>query len=117
MISRIRIFLTALVCLCPAIALAAPLTPNEAASHVGETATICGTVAAAHYAESARGQPTFLNIGQAQAVTAVIWGDSRAAFGEPERTLMSKHVCVTGVVQRYRGQSEIVLRSAEQLKQ
>jgi DNA/RNA endonuclease YhcR with UshA esterase domain len=117
MISSIRMFSIAAVCLCPTLAFAAPLSPTEAASHVGETATICGTVAAAHYAESARGQPTFLNIGQAQAVTAVIWGNDRAAFGEPERSLMSKHVCVTGVVQRYHGASEIVLRSAEQLKQ
>jgi DNA/RNA endonuclease YhcR with UshA esterase domain len=117
MISRIGIFSIALACFCPALGLAAPLQPSEAASHVGETATICGTVAAAHYAESARGQPTFLNIGPAQAVTAVIWGTDRAAFGEPERSLVSKHVCVTGVVQRYRGESEIVLRSAEQLRQ
>lgn len=117
MISRSSIFSVAFFCLCPALAFASPLTPTEAAGHVGQTATICGTVAAAHYASGSRGQPTFLNIGRSETFTAVIWGDNRAAFGEPERSLVSKRVCVTGIVQRYRGASEIVLRSAGQLTQ
>lgn len=117
MFSRLSMLSLALICLGPAAAFAAPLAPTDASGHVGQTATICGTVAAAHYAADSRGQPTFLNIGQSETLTAVIWGSDRAAFGEPERSLVSKHVCVTGVVQRYRGESEIVLHSAGQLTQ
>ena len=43
---------------------AASLTAEQAASHVGETATVCGTVASAHYARRARSQPTFLDLGK-----------------------------------------------------
>jgi hypothetical protein len=52
----------ALVILCPFAAAAASLTPEEAANHVGETATVCGTVASANYAARTRGEPTFLNL-------------------------------------------------------
>ncbi len=38
------------------------VTPVEAASHVGERATVCGLVASATYADCSRGQPTFLNL-------------------------------------------------------
>ena|SRR6266851_2023363 len=37
------------------------LSAEDAAKHVGETATVCGVVASAHYAASSRAQPTFLN--------------------------------------------------------
>ena len=43
------------------------LQPNaisalEASKHIGETATVCGTVASANYATRSRGKPTFLNL-------------------------------------------------------
>jgi len=47
----------------------------DAASHVGETATVCGTVASAKYSAQSRGSPTFLNLDKAypnQVFTAVI---------------------------------------------
>jgi len=57
-------------------ALAASLSPEDAAGHVGENATICGIVASVHFAASSRSQPTFLNLGKAypaQIFTAVIF--------------------------------------------
>ena len=39
---------------------AAELTSQQAASHVGETATVCGTLASANYATRTKGQPTFM---------------------------------------------------------
>jgi hypothetical protein len=63
---------------------AAELTSQQAASHVGETATVCGTVASANYATRTKGQPTFLNLDQPyprQLFTVVIWGSDRTKFG------------------------------------
>jgi hypothetical protein len=38
------------------------VTASEAKDHIGEVATVCGKVASTHYAASAKGQPTFLNL-------------------------------------------------------
>src|SRR5438552_15511680 len=38
--------------------MAAPLSPEDAASHIGETATVCGVVASAKYEANAKSQPT-----------------------------------------------------------
>jgi hypothetical protein len=38
------------------------LTAAEAKDHVGETATVCGSVVSTRYASSTKGQPTFLNL-------------------------------------------------------
>ena len=97
---------------------AANLTAEEASKHVGETATVCGTVASATYAARSRGQPTFLNLDKPypnEVFTVLIWGENRAAFGAPEKTLLGKHACVTGVIKLFHGQAEIILGSPSQL--
>lgn len=104
----------------PVVAGAATLTAEQAQQHVGQTATVCGTVASAHYAARSRGQPTFLNLDKpypAQIFTAVIWGENRAAFGMPERALLDRRVCVTGKIRTYRGRPEMFLRKPEQLSE
>ena len=53
------------------------LTAAEAKNHLGETATVCGRVASAHFAEKAKGLPTFMNLDMPyphQIFTIVIWG-------------------------------------------
>jgi hypothetical protein len=65
------------------------LTAAEAKNHVGEKATVCGTVASTHCAEKSKGQPTFLNLDEPypkQIFTIVIWGKDRPKFGEPRKT-------------------------------
>lgn len=97
---------------------AAVLSPNDAATHVGEDATVCGVVASAHYAPGSRGQPTFLNLGHAypnEDITAVIWGEDRTKFGAPE-TLQGQRICVNGPITPYRGKPEMILHDAAQLK-
>lgn len=82
-------------------AVAAEIGPEDAASHVGQTATVCGTVASTKYAANSRAQPTFLDMGQPypnEAFTAVIFGSDRAKFGEPEAMLRGKRICITGVI-------------------
>jgi DNA/RNA endonuclease YhcR with UshA esterase domain len=98
-------------------ALAASLTPEQAANHIGQTDTVCGTVASAHYAE--RSGTTFLNLGQPyprQVFTVVIFRDARALFGEPERTFAGKRLCIRGEIRSYHNQPEIILNRPSQLE-
>ena len=97
---------------------AATLSADQASAHVGESVTICGTVASADYAAHAKGQPTFLNLDKPyphQVFTAVIWGNDRTKFGTPEKELAGKRICATGVIQLFRGVPEIILRGPQQL--
>ncbi len=109
--------LLALLPLFASAANAAVVSPVEAARHIGENATVCGTVASAHYAPQSLGQPTFLNLGHAYPnvdFTAVVWGEDRPKIGAPEY-LEGKRICVTGTITGYHGKPEMVLRDASQL--
>jgi hypothetical protein len=80
----------------------------EARDHIGETATVCGTVASEHLAARSKGEPTFVNLDKPypdQVFTIVIWGSDRAAFGK-----LPTKLCVTGKIDLYRGVPEIVAR-------
>ena len=104
-------------------ALAVPLFSAEysahmAQNHIGEKATVCGEVVSTHYASSSNGEPTFLNLDEAypnQVFTAVIWGDDRGNFDEPEVKYRGKNVCVTGKIKSYRGAAEMILYSPKQI--
>jgi DNA/RNA endonuclease YhcR with UshA esterase domain len=100
--------------------MAAPLSPENAAGHIGETATVCGVVASSKYEANAQSQPTLLDLGKPhpEAVfTAVIYGDNRQKFGTPETSLRGKRICVTGQISDYQGKPEIVLTEPSQLTQ
>jgi hypothetical protein len=94
------------------------LTASEAKEHFGETATVCGAVVSTRYADSTKGQPTFLNLDKPypnQVFTIVIWGDNRSKFGKPENEYNGKRVCVTGKITAYAGLPEIVAEDPKQL--
>jgi hypothetical protein len=87
------------LCLWAVSSNAAYITPDEAANHVGQTATVCGPIASTKYDAHLRSQPTFLDFGKPnpdQVFTAVIFGSDRAKFGTSETTFRGKRVCVTG---------------------
>jgi micrococcal nuclease len=93
---------------------------TEAAKHVGEKATVCGVVASANYASSRKGQPTFLNLDKPYPnaiFTALIWGENRSKFNEPEVRLRDKRICTTGKITLYGGVPEMVLRERSQLRE
>ena len=95
-----------------------PLSPEDAAKHVGERATVCGVVAAAKYAAQSGGRPTFLDFGKPYPdtiFTALILGTDRPKFGTPEKAVQGKEVCVTGEIRLYNGKPEIVLTDPTQL--
>jgi hypothetical protein len=97
---------------------AAELTSQQAASHVGENTTVCGTVASANYSVRTKGQPTFLNLDRPypqQVFTILIWGTDRAKFGTPEVQFMGKRLCATGKIELYKGKPEIVATDPAQL--
>src|SRR5215472_15655436 len=99
---------------------AANLRPEDAARHIGETATVCGVVASAMFEATVQDQPTLLDLGEPAphaVFTAVIYGDARSKFGTPETSLRGKHVCVTGQISDYHGKPEIVLTDPSQLSQ
>ena len=92
---------------------------SEAAAHVGERATVCGTVYGGYYAKSSRSSPTFLNLDgnyPHQRFTLVIWENDRHKFNAPERSLKGRKVCATGTIGSYKGIPQIVLRSPSQLR-
>jgi hypothetical protein len=102
----------------PLAAYAASLNPEEAASHVGENATVCGVVASATYAAQAMAAPTFLDLDKPypnQVFSAVILGSDRTKFGTPEVSLREKQICVTGDIFLFQGKPEIIMRDTEQL--
>ncbi len=95
------------------------LTPSEAKEHFGETATVCGEVVSTRYADSTKGQPTFLNLDKPypnQVFTIVIWGNNRNKFGTPENDYKGKRICVTGKITAYAGLPEIVADEPKQIK-
>lgn len=94
------------------------LAASEAKEHYGESATVCGEVVSGRYAQSSKGQPTFLNLDQAypnQVFTVVIWGDERQKFGAPENDFKGKRICVSGKITAYDGKPEIVAVDPKQI--
>jgi hypothetical protein len=118
MYCSLRAFTFSALIILPVAAYAALLNAEEAASHVGENATVCGLVASATYAAQAMAAPTFLDLGKPypnQLFSAVILGSDRTKFGAPELSLREKHVCVTGEIFLFQGKPEIIMRDTRQL--
>ena len=94
-------------------ALAQEIPAAEAAKHIGENATVCGTIAGEHTATSSKGTPTFINLDRPypnQVFTLLVWGDDRDHVGKIPET---GKICGVGVITEYRGSPEIVLRDAK----
>lgn len=94
-----------MLALVPTQAGAAELTTQQAASHIGETATVCGIVVSANHSVRTKGQPTFLNLDQPypkHVFTVLIWGSDRGKFGTPEVQWMGKRLCATGKIDAYK---------------
>jgi len=94
-------------------------TAVEAKNHVGEQGTVCGKVVSIRYAATTHGKQTFLNLDKPYpnpAFTALIWGDNREKFGNPEEKCGDKQICVTGKVTEYRGAPEIVVSEPQSIE-
>ncbi|MFO1464104.1 MAG: DNA-binding protein [bacterium] len=96
-----------------------PLSPEQALSFVGSFQTGCGTVVSAKYHSAGRRAPTFLNLDRPypdHIFTALIWGEDRGKFPyPPEQALANKRICVSGVIENYKGRAEIIVREPSQI--
>lgn len=93
-------------------ALAQTIPATDAAKHVGEAATVCGTISSEHAAVSSRGTPTFINLDRPypnQVFTVLVWGSDRASVGNLPT---GGRLCAVGTITEYRGTPEIVLRDS-----
>lgn len=108
-----------LVCASASIAQQEYVNPIDAHKYIGAEKTVCGTVASATYALRSKGRPTFLNLDQPypkQIFTVLIWGSDRNKFKNPPETFFKgKRVCVTGIIESYRGKPEIIVRGPDQI--
>ncbi len=98
--------------------LSSEYSAHMAQNHIGEKATVCGTVASTHYARSSKGEPTFLNLDEAypnHVFTVIIWGENRERFSKPEVKYRGKNVCVTGKIKSYRDIAQIIIYSESQI--
>ncbi len=97
------------------------ITDKDAAKHVGEVLTVCGTVFSAEYATEINRHPTFLYFDQPfpnQIFTIVIWGADRAKFPHPpESFYQGKIVCVRGRIRirSFRSKPEIIVNDPSQI--
>jgi DNA/RNA endonuclease YhcR with UshA esterase domain len=104
----------ALVSATSIIAQTSNYTPQEAAKHVGETATITDRVDGVH--QSGKGN-IFLNMGGKypnQAFTAFIPSVSAAQFSNPQQ-YEGRTVAVSGKITLYKGKPEIIVNSPTQI--
>ena len=114
-----RVFALALSLLFACQALCADsISAAAAKNHIGENATVCGQVVSTHYSDTSRGKPTFLNLDEPypkEIFTIVIWGNDRPKFGKPESAYQWKALCVSGMIESYRGIPQIVAREPAQI--
>jgi hypothetical protein len=96
---------------------AANLRCEDAASRIGETATVCGVAASAKFEANVPSRPTLLDLEKSypHAVLPRIYGDNRSKFGISETSLRGKRICVTRQIGDYREKPEIVLTDPSQL--
>ena len=89
---------------------------KDAGQHFGERISVHGPVVGTRYAEASKGEPTLLYVGRdypdQTRFTVVIWGADRANFsGPPENLYDGATICVTGMIEIYRGVAETILRT------
>ena len=95
------------------------LDPKEAASHVGEEATVCGEVTGAKYSSHRKRKPTFIDFGPPhpnQHFTALIWGEYRDKFDYLPESLLGKTICVSGTISEFKGKAEIKVIDPSQIQ-
>ena len=96
---------------------------EHAGDYIGEYKTVEGTIVTTYYAETSGGQPSFLDFHDPYQgyFKCLIWGNDRPEFinqfpPDPETYFLGKRVRVTGEIESYKGDPEIILRSPSQIE-
>ncbi len=93
-------------------AVAATITAIDAKNHIGEQATVCGLVVSKRVATQSQGTPTFVDLDKpypSQSMTVLVWERDKGNIGSLPG---SGQLCVTGLIDQYRGRAEIVLHDS-----
>ena len=114
-------FIVTLAILCSSFAIFAQtkIKLDKVSKHINDSVIVCGTVADVRYFENSDRQPTFLNIGAKypnQAITIVIWGETRKLFSGKIEDLLNKTICITGRIIVFKERPEIVIENVEQIQ-
>lgn len=92
---------------------------DSAASHIGDSLKVCGKVYGTRFLESAKGGPTFINMGAEypnSPFTVVIFAEDRKKFKvAPEKLFDGKQLCVMGRIIEYKGKAEIIVKEPTQI--
>ena len=94
---------------------------EDAKNHIGDSVTICTKIFGGKYLENSKGAITLLNAGgnyPNAPLTLVIPGDSRKQFkNKPEDYFANKAVCVTGKIELYKNNPQIVISIEWQIRE
>lgn len=118
-----RVLLLAALCGVPAAVSAQEVqevTPQEAATHMGEMAKICGHVQSASFLEGRDQSPTVMRVGGTypyERINVIIYGENRDKFSPaPEEAFRGQDVCVTGMVELYDGAASVVVDDPSEIE-
>lgn len=84
----------------------------------GQIVNVCSRMVGGVHLSRIHRQPTLLYFERAfdnHIFAAIIYGENRAKFGEPEKVFLNKMTCVKGVLTVSGDRAEIVLTEADQL--
>lgn len=86
---------------------------DSISNHIGEKIKVCSKV----YGVKALEKVTFLNVGGAypnSPLSIVIFSKDKIKFKEtPNQMYADKNICVTGIIQEYKGKPEIIVSSPD----
>ena len=114
-----KIFLLATIICLSQIVFSQTVPVDSVKYYEGKTITVCSKVLDTYEAKMGE-KTTFLNFGKPypnSTFTAVIFESDLSKFKySPSVYLKGKNVCITGLVKIYKGKTEIVVTSEEQIK-
>lgn len=93
------------------------LTAREAKDHIGQQATVCGTVAGWRHLGASWGNPISLDLDKLypnEPFSVVIWARNRTKFRDPE-DYRNRNICVTGRIGSHRGKAEMIISDPSRL--
>lgn len=95
------------------------ITAHDAKDYIGQIKIVCGKVASTKYANKSRGKPTFLNLDKPypnHIFIVLIWGSNRHKFSNPPEVFYrDKSICVSGLIENYKGIPEIIVEEPKQI--
>jgi|SRR5215831_8278677 len=96
-----------------------PIAPDQAINFAGTNQTVCGKVVSSKFLSKQPSAATFLNLDRPypdQIFTAEILAENRSRFPyPPEVELMNKNICVSGLVEVYKGKAQIFVKEPKQI--